>query len=42
MYQYQFSNASNIFMSMIQTESPYFQPKPLAPLPFTPGLFPNC
>jgi len=42
MYQYQFSNASNIFMSMIQTESPYFQPKPLAPLPFTLGLFPNC
>ncbi|KAG7286304.1 hypothetical protein NEMBOFW57_008612 [Staphylotrichum longicolle] len=41
LYQYQFSQASNIFMSMIQTESPYFQPTPRAPLPFTTGLFPN-
>ena len=41
LYQYQFSQASNIFMSMIQTESPYFQPTPRAPSPFTTGLFPN-
>lgn len=26
---------------MIQTESPYYQPVPTAPHPFTPGLFPN-
>lgn len=28
-------------MGMIQAESPYFQPSPAAPLPFTPGLFPD-
>jgi hypothetical protein len=41
LYQYQLSGAKNILMSMIQTESPYFQPVPVAPQPFTPGLFPN-
>lgn len=41
LYQYQLSNAKNIYMGMIQTESPYFQPIPKAPSPFTPGLFPN-
>jgi hypothetical protein len=41
LYQYQLSNATNIFMSMIQTESPYFQPTPRAPRPFQTGLFPN-
>lgn len=40
-YQYQLSSASNILMSMIQTESPYFQPVPKAPIPFQPGTFPN-
>lgn len=33
-YQYNFINASNIFTTMIQTESPYFQPKPRPPEPF--------
>ncbi|KAF7180792.1 hypothetical protein CNMCM7691_010083 [Aspergillus felis] len=48
MYQYQLSGAKNILMAMIQTESPYYQPVPLAPNPFTPGafrddpLFNNC
>ncbi|OIW28355.1 pectin lyase-like protein, partial [Coniochaeta ligniaria NRRL 30616] len=40
MYQYQLSNARDIFFSMIQTESPYFQPGPKAPAPFAPGVFP--
>ncbi|RHZ48193.1 uncharacterized protein CDV56_102104 [Aspergillus thermomutatus] len=41
MYQYQLSGAQNILMAMIQTESPYYQPVPLAPNPFTPGVFPD-
>ncbi|KAF3481752.1 LysM domain-containing protein [Arthroderma uncinatum] len=41
LYQYQISNAKNLLLSMIQTESPYFQPVPKAPSPFTTGLFPN-
>ncbi|KAL4875747.1 pectate lyase superfamily protein-domain-containing protein [Aspergillus karnatakaensis] len=41
LYQYQLSQAENILMAMIQTESPYYQPVPLAPAPFTPGAFPN-
>ncbi|RLL97668.1 hypothetical protein CFD26_105896 [Aspergillus turcosus] len=41
MYQYQLSGAQNILMAMIQTESPYYQPVPLAPNPFIAGLFPN-
>ncbi|RSL89261.1 hypothetical protein CDV31_015909 [Fusarium ambrosium] len=42
-YQYQLSNASNILMAMIQTESPYYQPTPKAPKPFekSVGLFTN-
>ncbi|PTB47605.1 carbohydrate-binding module family 50 protein [Trichoderma harzianum CBS 226.95] len=40
-YQYQMSDAQNILMGMIQTESPYYQPVPQAPTPFKPGLFPN-
>jgi hypothetical protein len=39
LYQYQIANAKNIMLAMIQTESPYFQPLPKAPAPFTPGLF---
>jgi glucan 1,3-beta-glucosidase len=49
MYQYQLSNADNIFMGFMQTESPYYQPQPLAPAPFTSGTtfsndptFPIC
>ncbi|KAH8895965.1 pectin lyase-like protein [Thozetella sp. PMI_491] len=34
LYQYQTVDASNIFMGMIQTESPYFQDTPRAPAPF--------
>lgn len=41
LYQYQLSNAKDVVMAMIQTESPYFQPVPKAPAPFTAGLFPN-
>ena len=39
MYQYQVNNATNVFMGMIQTETPYWQPAPPAAHPFTPGLF---
>jgi hypothetical protein len=38
LYQYELNNAKNIYMSMIQTESPYFQPSPQAPAPFGPSL----
>ncbi|KAJ5979076.1 hypothetical protein N7501_002418 [Penicillium viridicatum] len=41
LYHYQLSGASNILMGMIQTESPYYQPVPQAPSPFTPESFPN-
>lgn len=34
LYQYQLYGAQNLFMGMIQTESPYFQPKPAPPAPF--------
>lgn len=37
MYQYQTVNAANIFLGMIQTESPYYQVAPAAPAPFTPS-----
>ncbi|RPA79578.1 pectin lyase-like protein [Ascobolus immersus RN42] len=39
LYQYQLSGAKDIFMAMIQTESPYFQSTPKAPAPFKPGYF---
>jgi hypothetical protein len=35
LYQYQTVDAANIFMGMIQTESPYYQAAPPAPAPFT-------
>ncbi|KAH6696865.1 pectate lyase superfamily protein-domain-containing protein [Plectosphaerella plurivora] len=41
MYQYQLAGARNILMSMIQTETPYFQPMPKSPLPYRPGIFPS-
>ncbi|XP_014555283.1 carbohydrate-binding module family 50 protein [Bipolaris victoriae FI3] len=41
LYQYQFSNAKNVLMAMIQTESPYFQDVPKAPAPFQLGGFSN-
>lgn len=34
LYNYQFSNASNIYLSTIQTESPYYQGNPDARTPF--------
>lgn len=40
LYQYELYQAKNIVMGMIQTESPYYQPAPRAPQPFTPGVFP--
>jgi len=33
-YQYNFNKARNIYTTMIQTESPYFQPTPAPPEPF--------
>ncbi|KAL2807813.1 pectin lyase fold/virulence factor [Aspergillus granulosus] len=41
LYQYQISSAKNLYISMIQTESPYYQPVPKALQLFTTGLFPN-
>jgi hypothetical protein len=34
LYQYQLRYAKNIYLGHIQTESPYFQPVPVAPKPF--------
>ncbi|KAF3925329.1 hypothetical protein ABW20_dc0108892 [Dactylellina cionopaga] len=34
LYQYQLAGASNIFMGLVQTESPYYQSSPMAPLPW--------
>ncbi|KAJ6648844.1 Glucan 1,3-beta-glucosidase, partial [Pseudolycoriella hygida] len=35
--QYQLTQAKNVFMTMIQSETPYWQPAPRAPEPFTPN-----
>ncbi|KAF8800084.1 glycoside hydrolase family 55 protein [Phlegmacium glaucopus] len=35
LYQYRLVNAANHYMGLIQTESPYFQPKPSPPAPFS-------
>ncbi|CAM6116291.1 unnamed protein product [Calypogeia fissa] len=35
LYNYQISNAANVFMGLIQTETPYFQANPNAITPFT-------
>lgn len=35
LYQYQLVNASDIWMGQIQTETPYYQPNPPAPFPFS-------
>lgn len=35
LYNYQLTNASNVYMSLIQTETPYFQGNPDANTPFT-------
>ncbi|GAW26432.1 putative exo-beta- -glucanase [Rosellinia necatrix] len=34
MYQYETYKAKNVYLGHIQTESPYFQPEPVAPMPF--------
>ncbi|KAF8960752.1 glycoside hydrolase family 55 protein [Flammula alnicola] len=34
-YQYNLVGATNHYMGLIQTESPYFQPKPAVPTPFS-------
>ncbi|KAH7303156.1 pectate lyase superfamily protein-domain-containing protein, partial [Stachybotrys elegans] len=39
MYQYQIANAKNIFMTHIQTETPYYQPTPDASEPYALGAF---
>jgi hypothetical protein len=41
LYQYQLSNATNIFMAHLQTETPYYQASPPATQPFTVGMFVN-
>jgi hypothetical protein len=35
LYQYNIVNAQNHYMGLIQTETPYFQPNPAPPAPFT-------
>ncbi|OAX83696.1 hypothetical protein ACJ72_01943 [Emergomyces africanus] len=35
MYQYQVYGAKDIYLGHIQTETPYYQPVPIAPLPFS-------
>lgn len=35
MYEYQLVNTKDVFLGFIQTESPYYQPNPSAPVPFT-------
>ncbi|KAI5303980.1 hypothetical protein KEM56_006991, partial [Ascosphaera pollenicola] len=37
LYNYQISGARNVYMTLIQTETPYFQSNPTALVPFTPG-----
>lgn len=37
LYAYQLDNAQNVFISMQQVESPYYQPVPEAPAPWTPN-----
>ncbi|KAI1373680.1 pectate lyase superfamily protein-domain-containing protein [Hypoxylon crocopeplum] len=43
LYQYQTYKAKDVYLGHIQTESPYFQPDPVAPTPFesSVGLFPG-
>ncbi|KAI5283843.1 hypothetical protein KEM54_001796, partial [Ascosphaera aggregata] len=37
LYNYQVSGAKNVYMTVIQTETPYFQSNPTALVPYTPG-----
>ncbi|KAJ7186422.1 glycoside hydrolase family 55 protein [Mycena filopes] len=34
-YQYAFNNAQDVYAGLIQTETPYFQPTPIPPAPFS-------
>ncbi|KAI8623454.1 hypothetical protein F5Y19DRAFT_458390 [Xylariaceae sp. FL1651] len=34
LYNYQLYNAKSVYMGHIQTETPYYQPNPVAPIPF--------
>ncbi|QDS77507.1 hypothetical protein FKW77_000507 [Venturia effusa] len=38
LYNYQLTNAKDIYMALIQTETPYFQTNPAAPAPFDKSL----
>ncbi|KAJ7737441.1 glycoside hydrolase family 55 protein [Mycena maculata] len=35
LYQYSFLNTQNVYAGLIQTETPYFQPTPVPPAPFS-------
>ena len=35
LYQYQLANTQDLYMGFIQTETPYYQPNPPAPAPFS-------
>ncbi|KAI5292140.1 hypothetical protein KEM52_006587 [Ascosphaera acerosa] len=37
LYNYQISNARNVYMTVIQTETPYYQSNPTALVPYRPG-----
>lgn len=37
LYAYQFHNAQNVFAALLQVETPYWQPVPEAPAPWTPN-----
>ncbi|KAJ3377412.1 hypothetical protein HDU84_008666 [Entophlyctis sp. JEL0112] len=37
LYNFQFNNAANVFASMLQSETPYYQPIPTAITPFQPN-----
>ncbi|KAF6804015.1 glucan 1,3-beta-glucosidase [Colletotrichum musicola] len=41
LYQYQLYKASGLYMGHFQTETPYYQPDPVATKPFAPGKFPG-
>ncbi|GAW18337.1 hypothetical protein ANO14919_078120 [Xylariales sp. No.14919] len=38
MYQYETYKAKNVYLGHIQTESPYYQPEPVAPMPFNSSI----
>ena len=37
LYQYQLSGTQDVYLAQAQTETPYYQPNPSAPTPFTPN-----